>query len=221
MINFPGECEKLVSRGELSSEFYNKLLHLFQTVVFKISKECAEREDVFREFLHDFYPSLKEICRKIVLGEIESPQAYLIQSISNFLKKCLKYCSERSVTLSLNKPINVSEEEETEWIDIIPAESDDPFFEVLVDEVYRLFLAHCEKRKTDMKRYVCFLISKDFYGEELCADPSWSEANRYKIRERTRKFLKEFMESFSIEEKVMGRVLSKFLSEVCQKMNLI
>lgn len=218
MLDFSRECEKLLDRGEMSKKFYDELLRLFKIVSSKIFKERAFHEELVREFFQDFYPKLKKICEKIVSGEIQNPCGYFKQSMANFLLRKKEVSNRQVRTSSLYQQIGDSDEERIEKIDTIPAEANDPFIEVLADEAFELLLIECEKRRTDMKRYICFLIWKDFYKEESFAEPSWSEANKYKIRERTRKFLEDFMDRFSVEEKVMGRVLLRFLSEICQKL---
>lgn len=217
-MDFSRECEKLLGRGEMSRKFYDELLRSFKAASSKIFEEQDLREELAQEFFQDLYPKLKKICEKIVSGEIQNPRGYFMQSIANFLLREKKIANRQVRTLSLDQEINDSNEEKIERIDVVPAEVNDPFIDILADEAFQLLLAECEKKKTDMKRYICFLIWKDFYNEELHAEPSWSEANKYKIRERTRKFLEDFMDRFSVEEKVMGRVLLRFLSEICQKL---
>ncbi len=215
------ECIKFQETNNISSKFYRYLLNLFKhqlrtlSVTKKISPSLAE------DFLHDFLvKKFPRICQILVQkgDQILQLDAYLRRSVTNFLKDQIK-CERRNRVESLNRSLD-RQEDDDDFIEIIPCETEDAYSDVLAEDSYEELLKYCAKKKTDFKRYVCFLVSRTFMNEEKYDDPSWSDSYKYKIIERTRKFLKDFAEKYSVEEKTMGKVLLKFLSEICEKNSL-
>ncbi len=221
--SFSEECAKLLRDKTLSKKFYDHLLEIFRKVIHKFSAvNWKNIDDLAEEFLQDFCEKLEVFCERILknLDQIKSIDAYVIQSISNFsLKKLERLSGKEGEVLSLDREIDESSGNET-FIEIIGYENFDSFAEIIAEDIYEQFLQECNKKKTDMRRYICFFIYQELYGDDKFADSSWSDSNKYKIRERTRKFIKEFAEKFSLEEKVLGLVLTKFMSEICEKMRL-
>lgn len=224
--SFSKECTRILNNESNSKEFYDHLLGLFTQTVRRLSLRYYKLKNVdelAEEFFQDFYEKLKKLCKYVLenLDQIYSLDAYVTQSVTNFVTRKLKsFIKEKEKTTSIDRKIDESGDDETEFIEIIGHEEDDPFIEVIAKDAFECFLKECEKKKTDIKRYICFLLSKDLFDEDKFSDSSWSDANKYKIRERTRKFIREFAEKFSVEEKIMALVLKSFVSEVCEKMNL-
>lgn len=181
-------------------------------------------DDQIDELTNDFFASLMEkLCQKVLQNNILDPDAYLYVSIENFL-----FAKLRSLNAPANKPLslnssifNVSETNEnddTEFTEVVCATDDfvtSVRIDVLAEELLTELLAECERRRGNFLRYLCFLISSRYYGTEEFRDSSWSKANEYKIVERTRAFLKEFQERFSIEDRVLGKILILFYELAC------
>jgi hypothetical protein len=217
-------CTELLSCGNLSKDFRDYLSSLFTRITRKIINKYHYKitGDLLEDFSQDFYEKLKNLCEFVLknTNQIKSIDAYVTQCIANFLKKEFEsFVKKEEKVLSLDQKIDKSGEDETEFIETIGHE-EDTFSKVIAEDVFESFLKECEKKKTDMKKYICFFISQEISNEDRFSNPCWSDANKYKIRERTKKFIREFAEEFSVEEKVMGLVLMKFMSEICEKMNL-
>ncbi|WP_041081289.1 hypothetical protein [Thermotoga profunda] len=220
-------CTELLSCRKLSKNFHDYLSSLFTRTVYRISRKyykLKNTSDLVGDFLQDFYEKLYKLCELVLknTNQIKSIDAYVNQSIANFLKmKFESFVKEKEKILSLDEKVDKSGKGDDEFIEIIGYEyEEDTFSKVIAEDVFEFFLKECEKKKTDMKRYICSFISQEISNEDRFSNPNWSDANKYKIRERTKKFIRDFAEKFSVEEKVMGLVLKKFMSEICKKMNL-
>lgn len=210
------ECIKFQESNNISNKFYRYLLNIFKRQLRVLSRSKKMSPSLAEDLLHDFLvKKFPKICQILVQegDQILQPDAYLQRSVTNFLKDQIK-AQRRIKVESLDNSLS-PQESENDFIDIIPCETEDAYGDVLAEDFYKELLRCCAKRKTDFKRYMCFLISKTFMNEEKYNDPSWSNSYKYKIIERTRKFLKDFAEKYSVEEKIMGKVLLKFLSEMC------
>jgi hypothetical protein len=224
---FLEECAKFLKSGDLSKGFHDYLLSSFKKNTCKILRGryygFKNINSLAEDFFHDFYEKLKILCKNLLerADEIISIDAYVNQSIANFLaRKIESFVKKEEKTLSVNQKVDKSGEDEAEFIEVIEYEEGDPFAEVIAEDVFESFLKECEKKKADIERHICFFASQELSMEDKFSNPSWSNTNKYKIRERTKKFIREFAEKFSVEEKVMGLVLVKFMSEICEKMNL-
>ncbi|MEJ5230391.1 MAG: hypothetical protein WHT65_10360 [Pseudothermotoga sp.] len=212
-MNYLQECSKFLSQGEFSKKFYTELLITFKKALSRFEIPHYNPQDL----LHDFLEPLRKLCQRILAhcNEIMNVKAYFLQSIGNFLRK--KICRNiKKETLPLDRQ-SPDHPEDSDYTEIIPVEDDSAFTEVVAEDLYESFVKQCEQTRTDMKRYICYLISRTYYDKEDFADPSWSRDYKYKIVERTRAFLKSFQQAQSVEDAVMGKILERFLSEFCQK----
>lgn len=222
-MSFSQECVKLIER-KIGSNFFDFLRSCIRRTLFSKIRGWNEEDvdDLTNEF---FLKKFNIICSKLLEENISNPRAYICTVIENFCWDNFRENPNAPRTVSLDARINVGDCDDSdnrEFTEVISVENDgvteiyiDALAQELLGELYKL----CKDRRADIIRYICFVISSRYYQVDDFRDPSWSQSNVYKIVERTRKFLSEFQNEYSVEDKVMGKVLHLFYETYCQQNN--
>lgn len=223
-MSFSEECIKLIER-KIGGSFFDFLRSCIRRTLISNIRGWNEEDvdDLTNEF---FLKKFNIICSRLLEENISNPRAYICRVVENFCWDNFGENPSAPRTLSLDAKINASDcddSDSTEFSEVISAEVGgvtdiyiDALAQELLDELYKL----CNDKRADMVRYICFLISSRYYHVDDFRDSSWSQSNVYKIVERTRKFLEDFQEQYSIENKVFGRVLYLFYETYCQRNNV-
>ncbi|ODN29989.1 hypothetical protein [Fervidobacterium thailandense] len=215
-------CSKLIEKNS-PEELSCFITECARKVLLMIQKRLDE--DILREIVNSFFlEKLHLVCEKIVNTRPLNPSGYFYKAVENFVYSWLSKRNKQKV-VSLDSPIDSlqtsrDDPESVEFIDVISAEDDkltESLVDVLAEEYFEPFVSFCKRKRTDMFLYICFLISQHYNESDRFRNPSWSQANVYKIIERTRKFLREFQEEFSIEDRVLGKILETFYQNECRR----
>jgi len=221
------ECSEYLTKNKISKKFYEFLKNKFKQIfnqknLSNLAYLFGDINDMADEFVNEFCLRLNYFCSYITRNDIENIEGFVYTSILNFvyykIKGYIKLIDQRS----LNAVVS-NDDSNTEYIDLIPSASEqenDAFVDVLADDFFKKLLDECEKMKSDMKRKICFLLSVKLFREDKFMPQNISRSNKYKIIQRAKGFLKDFQDRYSVEDEVMGKILERFVSEICSKDSL-